>query len=418
MEQVLHLLIVDADGREALASWHASRWMLPIACTPERVRAGCVVRSWLAARGLTGDIIGQWLGRVGPMVTDWLFVVHCLDPCRQLACDTALRWTSTATLASSPSCLDYQSWAVARALAQGEWPAVPGPFGVFSWASEVRAWIADVSDSRLAGSDAVVPYRTSPYEVVLGVRTNRGQVFFKGLSSDRASEARLTMQLADIAPEFFPRTIALTIRQDGSVLWLTEGCPGVTLDRQPTRANAARVAAALASAQMWVRSAVGRGAVSSLVPLDLRRVAEWSASLIEAPAFADACTGLLQAEAPSSWISFDVDPTNVLVEGDAVHFVDLDDSAFGLAPLAMATLSRRLARLGMPRDPLVFRAYERGWSPALVIGDRWHAFEVVSSVVESYLGWNRVLTKSERGEITGAVEPVRRALAVRLARLI
>src|SRR5262249_8813198 len=97
--QTLHILIVDTDRGEALATWHGSHWLLPILQTTERARAADVVRKWLSQLGLAGDVVGQWIGRAAPRSggVDWLLVVRAA-PSDNSARFANLRWAALGDL--------------------------------------------------------------------------------------------------------------------------------------------------------------------------------------------------------------------------------------------------------------------------------------------------------------------------------
>jgi hypothetical protein len=429
MEQSLHLLIVDRQRRNTLVTWHGSRWLLPIVRMPERVRAGPVLLRWAAERGITGHIVGQWLGRAAPEhdAIDWLVVMDAADD--RVTAPANLRWTPVAELRSATSCVGYQRWAATSVLATSDLPATLGPFGTMTWMQDVNAWVDDVLGSMHRGTDdAVVPYRTTAYEVVLGLRTTRGVAYFKGLSSDRASEARMSTQLAAMAADVFPRTIALSRRPDGSVWWLMEACPGSTLAAVATRASAARAAAAYARVQQQTVRAIEQGHLTDLAPLDLGPMAIWAADLFDrtdershvrcAEVIERSCERVRTARVPNSWITADIDPTNILVHGDEMRFIDLDDSALGPAPIAMATFAMRMKRLAVSCSSDLYRSYERAWKPPLVMHERWRDFEIVSTLADCCLAWTRVVVKTERQEIHGCLGLARDALARRLARVV
>jgi hypothetical protein len=178
-------------------------------------------------------------------------------------------------------------------------------------------------------------------------------------------------------------------------------------------------------------NAVASGHLAGLPTLDLSPMAAWATWLLRdtgdrrepdstaaVAAIDTACARVNSADVPHSWMSADFDPTNVLVDGDDVRFIDLDDCAFGPAPIAMSTFATRVHRLGIACAGELYGTYERAWSPALDLAGRWRDFEIVSTLVDSYLGWRRVVMKTQREEISGALEPARIALARRLARLV
>ena len=117
------------------------------------------------------------------------------------------------------------------------------------------------------------------------------------------------------------------------------------------------------------------------------------------------------ARVPQSWLPMDLDPENVLVDDDgAVRFIDLDDSYLGPAPLAIATFARRIRRARIAAvdeatlKNAVYRAYEQGWPVASLVDCRWRSVEIASTVLDAYLGWRRIVTGTERGEVCGALE--------------
>jgi len=326
--------------------------------------------------------------------------------------------------------MDYQRWAVANVLSTSGLPAALGPFGTMTWLRDVQAWVDDVVGASHGGMDDVVPYRTTAYDVVLGLRTARGLVYFKGLSADRAPEARMSAQLAEMAADAFPRTIAVSKRPDGSVWWLMEACPGSPLAAGATCASAARVGAAYAGVQQQTVRAIEEGGFADLAPLDLAPMAAWAVDLLErtdeeplqpvvcAAAIKRACERVSATCVPRSWICADLDPTNVLLHGDEVRFIDLDDSALGPAPIAIATFATRIKRLGISCGSDLYRSYERAWKPQLAMRDLWRDFEIGSTLVDCHLAWKRVVVKTERQEIQGCLGLARDTLARRLARIV
>jgi Ser/Thr protein kinase RdoA (MazF antagonist) len=427
MRQILHLLVIDSNRREALASWHKARWVLPIACCSEWARAGPLVSQWLAGRGLAGVLIGQWLGRLSPDAdaVDWLAVAHVSAP---RAVDPAMSWTPIESLTSSDSLLEYQRWSVSQATCSGDLPRVPGPFGKPTWLEEVMTWTC----CAVGVSDAshVVSYRATPYEVVLGASTPRGRVYFKGLSSERAAEAKITQALSEIARDSFARTLALERRSDGTIWWVTEECPGLPLARSVTRERAARVGAACAHLQQQLADYLSRE--NGLAPkVDLARLGAWGREVLrhsyqeEAArahftTIARACEEVAAANIMHSLVPADLHPSNIMVTDDAVRFIDLDEAHVGPAPLAASILAQRLARSqrsyyghSMLGDAL-YPVYERAWSSPCQMAGRWPAFEAVSALLEAYLGWTRVLRRTKRGEVYGVLGLARERTAQRL----
>ena len=403
MQQVLHLLIVDRDRRAALTASYGSKWLLPVVTCAERARAAPVAARWAAERGAPGGVAGQWLGRVTEVGIDWLVAIVARPP--HFTPPPPLEWTPLDALSSQASLLDYQQWAIARAVQDDALPSVSGPFGNLSWPWDVQSWIGGAAGAAVS---SLTPYRVGAYEVVLGADCLLGRVYFKGLVEERAAEARLTQALAEAAPDSFARTIALERQADGCVWWLTAACPG-----RPG-GDPHRAAQALARVQQRTRTADHRSLV--LPALDLEAATRWASDLLgdsrSGAIVRRRCAQALHADVPTAWIPMDLDPVNILVDaGHRVRFIDVDDSFLGPAPLAMATLARRSA------DPTLYRAYEQSWSPPLARLD-WQDFEVAASVVESWLGWKRLRRNIERGEVFAALDLVEARVRARLARAI
>jgi hypothetical protein len=407
--------------------------MLPIVSCSERTRAIPAVARWVESYGVQGGVIGQWLGRVASDARsiDWLVVVSATN-CGSLASMPRRCWTSLKALRLWPSMLDYQQWALANATSHPGPPSVPGPFGAVIWCDEVRAWIGEITGAPITGP--VITYRASPYEIVMGASTGSGQMYFKGLSSDRASEALLTSKLSAVFPQVFARTRALTPKSDGVVWWLAEACAGSPLAHAVTMERTEAVVVGCARIQKRVMSL---GNLETVLPrLDLSSAEAWSLDVLRSHSGItdadDACGTIARAfeqvkraDVPICWVPMDLDPANVFI-GDrgAVRFIDLDDSYLGPAPLALATLARRLRRWHNPKavdtvsTDRLRRAYERTWSsPALDTGV-WQALELVSNVVEAHLGWRRVMANVVRGELHGSLDPIVGRIAQRLMRIV
>lgn len=383
MQQTLHLFVFDRDRRAALAVSAGSRWLLPLLTCGERARAAPLAARWCAERGVTGEVAGQWLGRVTPDALDWLVAI---TTCAEHAVSApALRWQSLDVLISSAPVLEYQQWAIGRILSGHALPSVSGPFGNLAWPEEVRAWIGAATGSPAA---TLTPYRVGAHEVVLGADSARGRVYFKGLVGERTAEARLTEALATAVPDAFARTLALDRRADGSVWWLTAGCAG------RSGGHVHRAAATFARVQQRV---LATDALRELTAVDLEGAARWASDVLgDSPSGARMrrqCADVMGAAVPTAWIPMDLDPANILSdEQGGVRFIDLDDSFFGPAPLAMAILAARSA------DRTLYRAYESAWSPPLH-GLDWEAFETAATVIQSWSGWKRLERNIARGEV-------------------
>jgi hypothetical protein len=402
MRQALHLLIVDAHRGSALVAAFGSKWLLPVLTCPERRRVDRAVLEWLANRGVKGDVVGQWLGRMSEDAIDWLVVIRARP---DAASQTPLIWSRLECLMPASAVASYQGWAVARSVERGRLPSMPGPFGEFNWIDEVDEWIGAAIGSK---PDRLTPFRVTPHEVVLGADTVRGRVFFKGLTHERSSEARLTQVLSALAPCAFARTLALDTRDDASVWWLTDECRG------GRAADPAVVALALARMQ---RRVMASAPVLRVLPrIDLDAAGRWASEIVDnvacAAAFAAAIERSVTAVVPESWIPMDLDPTNVLVdESGHVSFIDLDDSFLGAVPLAMAVYARRC------RDRSLYAVYEQSWSPPLA-GIDWSAFELAATIFDSWLGWRRATRNTERGEVHGVLEVATARLRERLRRAV
>lgn len=419
MLQMLHLLIVDEARGNALVTRHGRRWLLPIVCLPERVRAGPGVLQWSAAHGLSARFVGQWLGRATAdgKTIDWLAVV-ALSAEHTVASTGGLEWINLSSMVASSSLFDYQQWAVEKALSSGGRPSVPGPFGTIEWMRTVDAWLSETLRVRGMGAcDHIVPCRATPYEIVLELHTPSGLLYFKGLTADRAAEAAWTLTVAAVAPESFARTRAQTRQSDGTVWWLMDACPGTSASVDLTRDRAASIARLFAQLQQRINDVWTSGTRLDLPVLDLSEMIAWAGeSIADVTPLEDACARVARGGYPAAWIWADFDPANVIVDGDAIRFIDLDDSALGPAPIAISTFAERLRRGGgLTRDDIatVYEAYERTW-PSLPPLDR-RAFEIVARLIECHLAWRRVVLKTVRGEVFGIVELAREQLARRLA---
>jgi len=252
-------------------------------------------------------------------------------------------------------------------------------------------------------------------------------MFFKGLTADRSSEARVTMTLSSVAPDVFARTRALTTRPDGAVWWLAEACAGVPFNAAAAPGRFERVAAACARVQQEIM-VTAIPYTADCYRVDLPAIESWGSEMLShgavggelrdgRAAIARAFDDLDAAHAPSSWVPMDLDPANVLIdERDTVRFIDLDDSCQTAAPLAIATFGRRVKQLrgALASDSVraLYRAYERSWTHTPLEACQWSSIEVVSGVLEAHLGWRRAMASFMSGELHGPVD----VLATRVAR--
>jgi hypothetical protein len=428
MQQVLHLLIVDRDRCRGLATVHDSRWLLPVVRCPERTRGGPLAGRWLAERGLDGDVIGQWLGGLTPTndAMDWLVVVDARWA-REPAMVPDLGWVSLEQLKSSASVVDYQRWAVEKAILR-DVPSIAGPFGSMTWLDEARKWVTAVVGPATASP---ICYKATPYEVVLGIAAARGPVYFKGLTGDRSAEATITSTLSAELPDSFARTLALERRADSSTWWLTEHCRGTTLAADLTCERATLVAAALGRVQQHFRD---RSADLRVPDVDMAKVAAWASALVAervSPEAGDRCDAvatkaqrtLKGVDLPRGWIPLDLDAGNVLVDNQSVRFIDLDDSYVGAVPLPLSTFLQRAIRTQASEDrpswiDTVHRAYEESWTPHLDLRRRWSDIDLASTLIDCHLAWQRLMQKMEQGEVHGVRELADARTAQRLARAI
>jgi hypothetical protein len=384
---------------------------------------------WLTERELNGSVVGRWLGRFAPGhdAMDWLMVVDARGT-RGVAAIQGLHWMPLARLKSSASLLDYQQWAVA-ASTPGEQPSMAGPFGSMTWFDDVRDWL-----HRIAGPSCGPPlfYNVTPHEVVLRISTSRGTVYFKGLTGDRGAEALIAQALWQALPGSFAPTLAYQARADGSVWWVTGHCPGMTVAANFTLERTRLMAAALGRIQQQVADCL---ADLHVPDADLGAVIKWVSALLEEhlpSEAADRCAAVIARahetvtgiDVPRSWIPLDLDPGNVLIDGAAVRFIDLDDSLIGATPLALSTFVRKAASIRdhLPDRPLwaeaIRRTYEAAWTPRLRLGQRWAGIDTASMLIDCHLGWQRLVEKIERGEVHGAREHAAARSAQRLARAL
>lgn len=378
MRQRLHILVVNCAQRTALAARYGRRWLLPVIDCGEMVRAGPLVARWCAERDVATDVAGQWLGRVDDESVDWLMMAPARPGARTDA--PSLEWISLDALANRAAVLDYQSWALRRSLERTALPTVDGPFGTLDWPARVRWWMEHTLE---LAPVAWTPYRTGAYEAVVGLETPRGRVYFKGLAADRLREPIVTQSFAAVAPESFAHTLAFEHREDGIAWWVTAECPGRPAN-DPVRA-------AIALARLQCR---------------LQSLAHESPHLPRTDISRDEFTHL-----PDSWMPMDLDPSNVLIDGHEVRFIDLDDSFIGPAPQAMAAFARRCRR----DTAAAYRAYEQSWSPPLE-GVDWRGLEDAAMRCQSRIGWIRLVRSVERGELTADPDILRRRIEARLAR--
>src|SRR5262249_60149572 len=163
--------------------------------------AGSPRARWARDRRPPGRVGGRGRGRAAPdgRAMDWLVVVAA-GRGQEAAAGT--RWTPLTDLKGS-SLVAYQSWALERAI-RADFPAVAGPFGSITWLDDAIQWIKDLAGPACG---SITCYRATPHEVVLGVESARGIVYFKGLSPDRAIEATLTSTLSAALPQSFARTV-------------------------------------------------------------------------------------------------------------------------------------------------------------------------------------------------------------------
>jgi hypothetical protein len=426
VEQCLHLLIVDRSEDLVLVDWHQGRWLLPVFGSRERQRVAPLSVRHTARRGVAADAVGQWLGRVSASLdaTDWLVVVRTRTVSNGGAASAG--WRSPRSLRAESAVLEYQHWALDRTLACGERPRVPGPFGHPDWTDPVYAWIEKTAGT--LARDDIVTYRISAYAVVMKLPPSSGTMYFKGLAPP-AGEAALTLALSRLAPRSFARTHALETGQGGELWWLTNECPGTTLARAPSLDGAVSVAEECGRLQRTLSSSL----LDGLTPVVPEMAAAWSLALLQtsgavrliddacARIYA-ACRDVVSADEPIAWVPLDLDPSNVLLDRGQVRFIDLEESHRGPAPLAIATFARRFSRLTSARpvpsdfSRRIYSAYERGRRRPALAPSLWHAFEIVSMLLEMHAGWRRVLRNIERGELHAPLEFIERRLAHRLMR--
>lgn len=426
MKQTLHLLVLAPDKAEALATWLGTQWVLPMLVLPELVRPGPLVAEWAARIGLRAEVVGQWVGRParGFESIDWLMTVKA-DA--QPVMRNGLQWIAIDALNFSASWIDYQQRALGEVTRTSSQPRVPGPFGSTDWPNSVRQWIEGIVGPTKAH---VTSYRTTAYEVVLGLSTCDRRVFFRGIPEDRAEEATMARLLARIRPDAFAPTLALERRDDGSVWWLTGECPGAELASSLTIGDIEKVA--IACVELQSEASRHQDELQPHATLvDLPTMTTWAADLLRDRGLGHAvdplwhaCDAIHLAPHATTLIPVDLDPGNVFVDRDHVRFIDLDAPHWGPAPLALSTFVRRVARLSgnearaSEAGRIVRRVYAERWPEALPALDLWPALDVASAVLEAHLASMRVQSKVRRGELAGVEDLVRTRIAQRLSRAI
>jgi hypothetical protein len=295
-----------------------------------------------------------------------------------------------------------------------------GPFGRIAWPSEVDAWTRRSLDVDLPPDVRV--HRAAAYAAVVEYSTRERRWFFKGLPSDRANDVTAAAWLATLAPEFTPVTIARSIRPDGSIWSLAEGCSGSPLDTCSTPGTGAALAAT-AFARIQQRAAAAAAGAPSIARVQFRETAFEMATLVEAALGSDAATqvaavsaaiGRIASDLPASVVLTDFDPANVLVGDGTVRFIDVEDCMLGPAALAIAIFIRRLARRGIGCGVDLWDAYEGAWTPPLDLRAQRRALETMAALVECQLDWRRVVAKTDCGEVEGLLDAARRSVAARI----
>ena len=407
MPQLLHLLIVDRDCRRGLVQMHGRRWLLPIAACSARARGTAILRSWLSAHAIDGDVVGQWRGRVSAdaRACDWLLIVTAGHAGPAPAGSS---WRPLAELRTSPSLVEYQSWALSGL--RVEPLGVPGPFGQPSWLEHATRWAADRSGLEIVGHPLC--YRASPYEVVVGFEAGGGRLYFKGISTDTATDAAALVALhgaSKVAPESFARSIALEAAAEGTLWWLMEACPGEPLVSATSAEAAVRVAEDAARLQRRLNE--GLAAHSALV-LDHGRLRERALDLL-APCDAGAAERAVvkafecAASLPAGWTPLDLDPANVFVRGSEIRYIDLDLRVAPM-PLALSIFARRL-------DGTLTGDLRRSYSRALGESVPWRAVDAAAVIVEAMLDLERFERLAARGDVSGPSDVLRKNVRSRLA---
>ena len=288
MDQCLHLLVVDPRDDLILIDWHQGRWLLPVFGSRERTRIGPVAQRLAARRGIAGQVVGQWLGRMSesPDVVDWVVVVRTSAASVDPGDST---WVSPRVLAAADPVVEYQRWALEKMHAGRRGLGVPGPFGHPDWIDAVLAWVA--SKAGTVTSHEIVTYRTTAHAIVMMLPTSIGPLYFKGLAT--ADEAALTIALSNLAPASFARTHAVERGPQGETWWLMRACPGSTLSSDPTVERAILVARECGRLQRRLPAAV----LDRLAPVDSARAAAWSVAMLQSLGTSpeiDRCCDLIQ----------------------------------------------------------------------------------------------------------------------------
>jgi len=409
MRHLLHFLILDGDRRRALAIRSAAGWLFPSAACATGMRLGPVVSRVLGGLGLTGDGVGQWNARVTPDGGSIDTLVITVARPKAGRCGMDHDWIVVGDLLALPALVEYQAWALRRTF--GDRTAdVTGPFEMLNWFSSVAEWMRG-----LVGSfEGVTIHRATEWEVVLGISEGSRRWYFKGLTRERAIEAHLTMSLAMMCPASFAPTVAIESGPNGTTRWLMESWPGVPLSARLTDASIAHAAAECV--RMQERIGDVRCLRPALPRLDAVALTRWSWDIVDpsrdrqaTDAIDRAVDDVVAAGFADRWLPLDLDPANILLDDqDRVAVIDLDDSFVGPAPLAAATLVRRVrarARRGATASgaDVVRVAYER-MSQRPMTPRLWKALDTLAVVIEARLACQRLETARARGALQGPVD--------------
>lgn len=420
MMQTLHLLVVDAERGRTLVAQHGSRWLLPMLSLPESARAGPTLAAWGASVGINTRICGQWLGRLRPVGdgVDWLTVLTALADAQPLRGDVG--WAPFEVIRDKTALHDYQRWAVDSAFANGEQPCVSGSFGRLTWWAAVNQWASIVLMRDLSDADVQV-HRATNSEVVVEWRLDGRRWFCKGLTPNRSREAWLTMRLGAAEPDVFARTCGHSRREDGSLWWLMEECKGRSLSEACTLERTITVAAACSAVQHRTQALCTE--VLGEAALDLDDLARWAGEATrgrERRSFTQGavergCGQVCRAQHPTAWVAGDLDPANVILEGDRVRFIDLDEAILGPAPLSLATFARRVGGDRAWRRRL-FEPFAATWDLPPLSDETLAAYDLVSRLVECRSAWEQAARNDELGHTVGVLEFARRQIATRVER--
>ena len=363
-------VIVRTGSHRVLAIREANENRLPIVMIPSKTRPALALQHAMREKfGLDILVLEAWIG-----------FPKSLAAVELLTQKPHSSFTEIALHELSDSELSHEERRYVQLLCEG---ATKSPFARLGWIEEAVDWFEFSTRSKVSSQSSIEQWNAGGGFALLRMRSSNGRCYWlKATGEPNTHEFRVTHTLCEAHPEFFPKLVA--IKREWNA-WLVEDA-GDPLSDPPSFVELLSAAIRLANLQVLTVNETGNllaaGAWDQRLPVLKSHIGKILTYLIEAMArqtstravpmsqhrlhelgeiLFQACDRLEAVSVPDTLIHNDLNPGNILSDGENLVFTDWSEATVGNPFLSC----ERLCQLNRVHAEGVRSVYREYWSRQL-----------------------------------------------------